>query len=86
MAAKTRTQTCGAEQARATLPELLDQAHRGRVTVITKRGRPYAALVPAERARSGARRLPLLSLRGSGAGLWGDDSRALVARMRDEWE
>ena len=81
-----RTKTCGAEEARATLPELLEQAHRGRVTVITKRGRPYAALVPAQRLESGARRLPLLSLRGSGAGLWGDDARSLVERMRNEWE
>jgi prevent-host-death family protein len=85
MAAKTPMQTCGAEQARATLPELLDQAHQGRVTVITRHGRPYAALVPADRAQSRARRLPLLSLRGSGVGLWGDDSRGLISRMRDEW-
>jgi prevent-host-death family protein len=81
-----RTKTCGAEEARATLPDLLEQAHRGRVTVITKRGRPYAALVPAARLGAGTRRLSLLSLRGSGAGLWGDDSRVAIAAMRDEWE
>lgn len=80
-----RTKMCGAEEARATLPELLEQAHRGGVTVITKRGRPYAALVPVARLGVRARRLPLLSLRGSGAGLWGEDARALVDRMRDEW-
>lgn len=80
-----RPKTCGAEEARATLPELLEQAHRGRVTVITKRGRPYAALVPAQRLGAGTRRVSLLALRGSGAGLWGD-ARASIAGMRDEWE
>jgi prevent-host-death family protein len=80
-----RTKICGAEEARATLPELLEQAHRGQVTVITKRGRPYAALVPAARIGAGMRRLSLLTLRGSGAGLWGSDSSVTIAAMRDEW-
>jgi prevent-host-death family protein len=80
-----RVKTCGAEEARASLPELLEQAHRGRVTVITKRGRPYAALVPVEHARVGVRRISISALRGTGAGLWGDDPAALIARMRDEW-
>ena len=44
-----QSKTCGAEQARAHLPELLDAAHRGSSTVITKRGRPVAKLVPADR-------------------------------------
>jgi hypothetical protein len=35
-----RPKTCGAQQARASLPELLERAHRGGITVITKRGRP----------------------------------------------
>jgi prevent-host-death family protein len=80
-----RKKTLGAEEARATLPELLEQAHRGRVTVITKRGQPYAALVPVESVRPTGRRLPLLSLRGTGAGLWGSDPREHIRRMRDEW-
>lgn len=28
----------------------------------------------------------LASLRGSGRGLWGDDSTSVVAAMRDDWE
>jgi prevent-host-death family protein len=80
-----RKKTLGAEEARATLPELLEQAHRGRVTVITKRGRPYAALVPVESVRDPRRRLPLLSLQGTGAGLWGDDPRDHIRKLRDEW-
>jgi len=44
--------TYDAEEARAKLPELLERAHRGLPTVITKRGQPYAALPPGDaRAR-----------------------------------
>ncbi|WP_170153362.1 type II toxin-antitoxin system prevent-host-death family antitoxin [Roseiarcus fermentans] len=35
-----------AEEARNTLPQLLDVAERGSATLITKRGRPVAALAP----------------------------------------
>jgi prevent-host-death family protein len=80
-----RPKTLGAEEARATLPDLLERAHRGRVTMITKRGKPYAALVPPENVHAGVRRLPLLSLRGTGAGLWGDDAAERIRQMRDEW-
>jgi prevent-host-death family protein len=38
----------GAEEARNQLPELLDAAAEGRSTIITRRGRPIAALVPLE--------------------------------------
>jgi prevent-host-death family protein len=67
------------------LPDLLERAHRGGITVITKRGRPYAALVPAERVVAATRRLPLSGLRGTGKGLWGPDVTKAVSRMRDEW-
>ncbi len=77
--------TCGAEEARAHLPELLERAHHGVATVITKRGKAYAALVPiAEmRARGGMR---LLDLKGTGAGLWGRAPARTLAKLRDEWE
>ncbi|MEK6606763.1 MAG: type II toxin-antitoxin system prevent-host-death family antitoxin [Myxococcota bacterium] len=77
--------TYGAEQARQRLPELLERAHHGSPTVITKRGRPYAALVPLDRGLVRTRRSSLLALRGSGAGLWGRDAARTVSRMRDEW-
>jgi prevent-host-death family protein len=38
----------GAEEARNELPHLLDEAEKGRSTVITKHGRPVAALAPVE--------------------------------------
>ncbi len=75
----------GAEDARAHLPELLERAHHGSPTIITKRGRPYAALVSIE-AVSRPPHLLLSSLKGSGAGLWGEDAARTVAILRDEWE
>lgn len=75
---------CGAEEARTRLPELLEKAHHGGTTLITRRGRPYAALVPAG-AAAGGRRLSVLSLRGSGRGLWGPRSARTIRAMRDEW-
>ena len=76
----------GLEQARATLPALVTRAHSGRATVITRHGRPVAAVVPlaamASSRVSGGR---LLALRGSGTGLWGADVGAAVAQMRAEW-
>jgi prevent-host-death family protein len=78
--------TYGAEEARANLPELLDRAHEGRPTVITKRGRPYAALVPIDGSVLQRKRASLLALKGSGKGLWGKSAKATIAAMRDEWE
>jgi prevent-host-death family protein len=78
--------TYGAEEARAHLPELLERAHRGRATVVTRHGKPYAAIVPVEMALSSGRRASLASLKGSGAGLWGDEPAGTVAALRDEWE
>lgn len=76
----------GAEEARACLPELIERAHRGISTVITRHGRPYAAVVPLDRVpRTGARGL-LVALAGSGAGLWGRNSAVTTtAALRDEW-
>jgi prevent-host-death family protein len=75
----------GAEEARTKLPELLERAHRGQATVITKHGKPYAALVPAAKTLALKPRLKLLALAGSGKGLWGRGSAKAVDRMRDEW-
>jgi prevent-host-death family protein len=77
--------TYGAEDARAHLPELLERAHRGVPTLITRHGRPYAMLVPVEQAPSPGRRAAILSLAGTGAGLWGKDVDRTIAALRDEW-
>jgi prevent-host-death family protein len=75
---------CGAKEARAHLPELLERAHHGTRTVITRYGRPYAALVPAEEARV-RRRVSVLALKGTGAGFWGKEPALTGAQLRDEW-
>ncbi|NJD30754.1 MAG: type II toxin-antitoxin system Phd/YefM family antitoxin [Gammaproteobacteria bacterium] len=81
----SRRRYTGVEETRQRLPSLLDDAHKGRAVVITKHGRPYAALVPLEALPESGPRPSLSGLRGSGAGLWGDDATAWVERMRDEW-
>lgn len=77
--------TCGAESARTHLPELLERAHRGSPTIITRHGKPYAAVVSVDTVASARRGVSMLTLKGSGAGLWGDDPARAVAEMRDEW-
>lgn len=74
----------GVESARAELPRLLDEAARGRSTLITRHGRVVAAIVPPAAAQT--RQKSLASLEGTGRGLWGKDSRAALRRMRDEWD
>jgi prevent-host-death family protein len=76
----------GAEEARNQLPSLLDAAERGETTVITKHGKPVAALVPIEQLNVTTKQMSLLPLKGSGRGLWGPDSTKTIDDMRDEWE
>ena len=75
----------GAEAARNQLPDLLDAAENGRSTIITKHGRPVAALVPLDQYDATSGQQPLSTLRGSGQGLWGKDSAKTIGGMRDEW-
>lgn len=77
-------ETTGAEEARKRLPQILARAHRdGTVTIVTRHGVPYAAIVPVSQV---AREAPTLtSLRGSARGCYGDVAR-YIDRLRDEWE
>jgi prevent-host-death family protein len=75
----------GAEEARNQLPDLLEAAEKGRSTVITRHGRPVAALVPIGAYSAAARQEPLIPLEGTGRGLWGKDSTRTLRRLRDEW-
>lgn len=77
--------TCGAEEARNQLPTLLDHARDGRPTLVTRRGEPVAIIIapdtlPVTRCAPG-----LLSLAGTGRGLWGADPTAEITRQRGEW-
>lgn len=80
-----RRSSLGVEQARSQLPGLLEQAAGGKATVITRHGRPIAALVPLETYGAGGRQQSILPLAGSGGGLWGKRSMATVRKLRDEW-
>jgi len=79
-------ESLGIEATRRRLPELVAAAHEGKTTVITRHGRPYAAIVPVEKASE--RRLPtaILALRGCAAGLWGEEPARLVEELRGEWD
>ena len=76
----------GAEEARKQLPALLDDAEKGRSTIITRHGRDVAVVIPiADYART-ARQQPLLELEGTGRGLWGEDSMQTIRALKEEWE
>lgn len=77
--------TCSAEMAQRRLPELLERAHHGIPTVITKHDKPYAVLQPPGRTTGHRKASPITALKGSGAGLWGSGSTVTLADLRDEW-
>jgi prevent-host-death family protein len=76
----------GAEEARNQLPELLTAALRGQQTIITRHGRPVAVLAPISGNGAANSQRSLLPLAGSGRGLYGRDSRAILRDLRDEWD
>jgi prevent-host-death family protein len=75
----------GSEEARNQLPNLLEAAENGHSTIITKHGRPVAAIVPLDAYSAGRAQEPLMSVQDSGRGLWGEDSRKTLRDLRDEW-
>jgi prevent-host-death family protein len=81
---KTTSQR-GSEEARNQLPRLIDAAASGRATIITRRGKPVAALVPLDTFRSGGGQQSMLGLEGSGSRLWGRRSSQTIRKLRDEW-
>lgn len=79
----------GLEQCRIKLPALAALAHAGCPSIITRHGKPYAALVSVqalEKATASKRKTSLLTLKGTGQGLWGNSSSQAVADLRDEWD
>jgi len=74
-----------AEEARNQLPALLAAAEGGRSTIITRHGRPVAAIVPIDEFADTSHQRPLSALKGSGRGLWGRDSTRLLRDLREEW-
>lgn len=62
-----------------------DIAQQGRATIITRHGRPVAALVPIEAYGDAIRQQPLMPVAGSGRRLWGKNSTRALRKLRDEW-
>ncbi|WP_225785438.1 type II toxin-antitoxin system Phd/YefM family antitoxin [Xenophilus sp. Marseille-Q4582] len=78
--------TVGLEQGRSNLPELASRARAGEPSLLTRHGKPYAAIVSPELLAKATRRPSgFLSLRGTGRGLWGPAPARHVADLRDEW-
>ena len=76
----------GLEQARIQLPHIVAEAHAGFSSVITKHGKPYAAVVPVSEARARKRAGEnFFGLRGTGKGLYGNVARHVDA-LRREWD
>ena len=75
----------GAEEARNQLPDLLEAAERGQSTIITRHGRPVAALMPIEAYGAVVPQQPLIPLAGTGRGLWGKTSSRTLRELRKEW-
>lgn len=73
--------SCDAEELVGRLSAVLDRAHHGDITIVTREGKPYAAVVPLELVQG----LSLRMMAGSGKGLWGLDPAAEIARARDDW-
>ena len=74
----------GTEEARKQFPSLVERASQGKTTLITRHGKPYAALVPPAQAQA-RRGEGFLGLRGSGKGLYGSVALYIDA-MRREWD
>jgi prevent-host-death family protein len=78
----------GLDEARSQFPSLVTAAAaRGASTIITRRGEPVAAVVPlaALPVRGASAAQELLSLVGSGRGLWGASPGQVIDRLRAEW-
>jgi prevent-host-death family protein len=75
----------GAEEARNQLPHLIDAAEAGQSTIITRHGRPVAALVPIEAYGTTIRQPPVTPVEGSGRELWGRSSARTIRKLRNEW-
>jgi prevent-host-death family protein len=83
------TASYGLEQARIQLPSIIANAHSGTASVITKHGKPYAAVVSIHDLKKSRvntnSNTGLLALLGTGQGLWGAHITETIGELRDEW-
>jgi antitoxin (DNA-binding transcriptional repressor) of toxin-antitoxin stability system len=80
------TRSIGLEQGRKQLPHLAALANAGQGSLLTKHGKPYAAIVAPGVLLQARKKPSFLALRGTGKGLWGSSVSRHVAQLRDEWE
>ncbi|HEX7192275.1 MAG TPA: type II toxin-antitoxin system Phd/YefM family antitoxin [Thermoanaerobaculia bacterium] len=81
----SRTERKGAEEARNQLPDLLEAAQKGHSTIVTKHGRPIAAIVPIDEFAVSTRQRSLLPCKATGRGLWGKGGVRVLQDLREEW-
>ena len=74
------------KRARSQLSTLLVEATKGHSTVITRYGKPVAAIVPVVQLAASSAQRSLLTVAGSGKGLWGSSSTRTVRQLRGEWD
>ena len=77
--------TIGLERGRSTLPELASRAHAGEPSLLTRHGKPYAAIVSPDMLAKARPRSRFLALRGSGKGLWSTSASKESADLRSDW-
>jgi antitoxin (DNA-binding transcriptional repressor) of toxin-antitoxin stability system len=65
---------------------LAARAHLGEPSILTKRGQPYAAIVPPEMLTASTPCSDFVALRGSGKGLWVMSQSTDVESLRNEWD
>ena len=63
-----------------------ERSEGGVSTLITRRGRPVAVLVPVNDPAGRGAQASLLPMRGSGQGLWGSDIDETLTAARSEWD
>ena len=80
----------GLEEAQLQFPTIIAAAHNGVTSVITRNGKPYAAIVSMEDLHKLRTVHPagsgILALRGTGSGLWGASASRTVENLRGEWD
>lgn len=80
--------TYSVEQARIQLPAIIANAHAGVASIITRHGKQYAAVVSVQefqKLHAVEVATGLLTLRGTGRGLWDAQAGQTIAEWRDEW-
>jgi len=78
--------TVGLDEGRSSLPKLAALAHAGHSSLLTKHGKPYAAIVAPDVLLKARRKPGFVALRGTGRGLWGTSVTGHIAQLREEWE